>query len=102
MENFINSLNMNKIKQPKPDISTPNKEAKRAIQKPYIGIISNINPTSTPLTDTVSLKEQEIPREKRKPIKIKNSAFNFDNVATGGIITCGILAIISLLKKIKK
>ena len=100
MENFVSSLNLNKIKQPAPDIAGSN-EQKRTINRPYVGVISDINPTSTPIRDTLTLKEQENPRIKYMPFKNKNTRVSFDNIATSGIIGCGILAILSLIKRKK-
>ena len=96
MENF--GLNLNKVKQPKPDIQASESQ-KRVIQNPYVGIISDINPTSTPLSDTLVIKEKENPRSNYRPKLNKNTQFNFNNFATGGIIACGVLALLSLFKK---
>ena len=96
MENF--GVNLNRVKQPEPDISAKN-GSKRVIQNPYVGIISDINPTSTPLSDTLAIREKETPRRKFNPFQNKVNAISFDNFATGGIIVCGILALLSLIKK---
>ena len=99
MENF--GVSLNKIKQPKPDISAENGGLKRDIKNPYVGIISDINPTSTPVTDIIDIKKGENPRKKFAPQIKKPGLANFNNFATGGIITCGVLAVISLIKKFK-
>jgi len=100
MENFVNSLNLNKIKQPKPDISTSvDSTPKRAINRPYVGIIQQINPTETPVSDTFEQKKRDFPRVFSKGKYVDNSAFTFDNVLTVGTIICGALGLLSLFKK---
>jgi len=96
MENF--GIKLDRVKQPEPSIPQ-NNGTKRIIQNPYVGIISDINPTSTPISDTLTIREQENPKQKHKPFLYKSSPLNFNNLASGGIIVCGILAIISLFKK---
>ena len=95
MENF--GVNLNKVKQPKPDISADG--TIRDIKKPYVGIISDINPTSTPILDTLVIKGKETPREKFQIQQLKNGGFNFYNFATAGIIGCSVLALLSLFKR---
>ena len=96
MENI--DTGTNKIKQPEPDVSG-GKRVQRVIKNPYVGIISDINPSSTPVSDTLVIKGQEIPKSKYQIINDKAGLINFDNLASGGIIACGILALFSLFKK---
>ena len=97
MDNF--GVNLNKIKQPEPNLSTSYDTAPRAIKVPYVGIISDINPTKTPVSDTIEIKKNDMIIPKFKPIKIKNIGAEFNNIATGGIIACGIVGLLSLIKK---
>ena len=96
MENF--GVNLSKVKQPKPDLQAEDGQ-KRVIKNPYVGIISDINPTATPISDTLIIREREIPRSNYKPNVTKNTPFSFDNFATSGIIVCGVLALLSIFKK---
>jgi len=95
MENF--GVNLSKVKQPKPDLADSG--SKRVIQNPHVGVISDINPTTTPLTDTLIIKERENPRAKFIPLMNGNKSVDFNNFATGGIIACGLLALLSLIKR---
>ena len=97
MENF--GVSLNKIKQPKPDVSAENGGLKRDIKNPYVGIISDINPTSTPIGDIIDIKKSENPRKKFTPQIKRTGLVNFNNFATFGILSCGALAVVSLIKK---
>ena len=90
-------MNLSKVKQPKPDLAESG--GKRVIQNPYVGVISDINPTSTPVTDTLSIKQYENPRAVYKPFIAKRNPVNFHNFATGGVLVCGVLALLSLFKR---
>ena len=98
MENF--GLALNKIKQPKPDIEAVDNN-KRIIYNPYVGIINDINPTSTPIGDILELKKTQMPKGKFNLYnnKIKKGLINLNNFLTTGIIACSTLALISLFKK---
>ena len=98
MENF--GLALNKIKQPEPDIEASNNN-KRIIYNPYVGIINDINPTSTPIGDILELKKTEMPKSKFNLYnnKFKKGLMNLNNILTTGIIGCSALALISLFKK---
>ena len=96
MESF--GVNLNKVKQPKPDVSLPEGQ-KRVIQNPYVGIISDINPSPTPISDTLAIKGKEFPKDNTRPVSNTSNRISFDNIATGGIIACGILAVLSIFKK---
>ena len=95
MENF--GVNLNRVKQPEPEIS--GKGSSKKVNKPYVGIISDINPTSTPLSDTLTIREHETPKSKYNPFQNHNKVTVFNNFATGGIIACGIFALMSIFNK---
>lgn len=90
---------MNKVKQPKPDISDEgSSSANKKFKIPYIGVINTPKPSLTPVSDTILLKRKEKPHIVYKLETKQNKFSSFDNVLSIGVIISGIMAIYSLLK----
>lgn len=93
-------LNLNSIRQPKPDVGQ--KETKeRTYTAPKVGVIKPPFVSTTPLGDSLAIKKQETPRMKYKFTPKSNKGFKFHNIFSLGIFGCSIGALLKLLKKKK-
>lgn len=103
MENYINSLNaVNKVKQPKPELSNEGSSgSEKNIKRPYVGIINTPKPTMTPLSDTIVIKKQQKPHIVYKLETKQNDFASTDNVAAIGVVLSAVIAAGSLLKGFK-
>ena len=97
----------NNIVQPKPQIGDEKKSQKRLntqpgrkINRPYVGVVQVPFISSTPMADTICLKEKENPHMKyRITINKKNSDIKLNGIISLSIIACAFLSFIKMFKK---
>lgn len=115
MEPSLNSiLNSAAIKQPKPSVGEKAPEAniqaqtktvkkpKREIVRPQVGVVDAPQISTTPMSDTITIKKQENPHTVYKLSSKNKKPFHFQSAMSSIVAGCGILAVISTaVKKFK-
>lgn len=97
----------NNVIQPKPQITQEKKSTKRLntqpnrkINRPYVGVVDVPYISTTPLSDTISIKGKENPQMKYKiTLNKKHSDVKLDGIISLSIIGCALLSLLKIIKK---
>ena len=86
----MENATVNKVKSPEPNLVSNQKEKnpKREIKRPDVGVVSVPQISNTPLADTISISKQENPHTVYKLTNKTDSFLNLNNIASIGIIAC--------------
>lgn len=97
----------NNVVQPKPSVASDDKPKKRLntqpnrkINRPYVGVLQVPYITTTPMSDTIHIKEKENPQMKYKiTLNAKKSDVRFSSLISLSIMGCAILSFLKMFKK---
>jgi len=95
------------IKQPAPNTGVQKEAApaaskpKRAINRPHVGVVDVPKISSTPMKDELVRKERENPREIIKFKPKSKSNLHFQGALSAIIGGCGLVSLLSLIRRIR-